>query len=407
MVNENIKPDLKFKAKQLRNEVNSKTNKPYSYREIASELGIGIETARRYVNDISQRTKTKPVIDTRPAAELIEEDYNTLKLKAQAQTNLRKYNELLKKHQELELRNEILLSIKDKPSNILKINPSLGASKNEAVAIALASDWHLEERVDPKTINDLNEFNPDIAKFRAINYFVNLLKIIKKERQDVIIDKLILWLGGDLITGYIHDEFIEENYMSPTEAILFAQEIFYSGIDFLVNHGDFKEIIIPCSFGNHGRTNVKKKVSSSYKNSYEWLMYHTLSQFFENEDRVKFKIVNSYFNYIDIYGKTLRFSHGDYINYHGGLGGIQASLNKHIYRANTQTHADLNLMGHFHQLTHGSDFIVNGSLIGFNAYAQSIGASPERPQQAFQLLDSKRGFTISAPILVTDGDGKY
>ena len=390
---------LKNRAKELKLQ-----NK--SYAKIGKELGIGTETARRYVLDISRATASKSAPPSKTTSELIDQDYKTAKLRDQAITNQRKYQELLKKYIELEQRNEVLSAIKDRPAAPI-IMPRGNGTKNEAVAIALASDWHVEERVNPETINYLNEYNPDIARFRATNFFVNLLKLIEKERQDVTIDKLVLWLGGDLITGYIHDELIEENYMSPTEATLFAQELLYSGIQFLLNHGKFKEIIVPCSYGNHGRVQVKKKVSSAYKNSYEWMMYHTLSQFFESESRINFQISNGYFNYLEIYGKTIRFSHGDFVGYNGGIGGVSIPLNKHIYRANQQTQADLSCIGHFHQLTRGTEFIINGSLIGFNAYAQSIGASPERPQQAFQLLDAARGFTISAPILVEEGDGKF
>jgi hypothetical protein len=56
-------------------------------------------------------------------------------------------------------------------------------------------------------------------------------------------------------------------------------------------------------------------------------------------------------------------------------------------------------MGHFHQLFQATkDCIVNGSGIGFNAYAQRIGASPEEPMQGFCLLDKKYGLTIKTPI---------
>ena len=44
------------------------------------------------------------------------------------------------------------------------------------------------------------------------------------------------------------------------------------------------------------------------------------------------------------------------------------------------------------------------TLIGYNAYAVSICASPERPQQAFFLVNKKYNEkSISAPIFLTDG----
>lgn len=36
--------------------------------------------------------------------------------------------------------------------------------KNPVIPLILLSDWHIEEKVDPSTVNGLNEYNPDIAK---------------------------------------------------------------------------------------------------------------------------------------------------------------------------------------------------------------------------------------------------
>jgi hypothetical protein len=62
--------------------------------------------------------------------------------------------------------------------------------------------------------------------------------------------------------------------------------------------------------------------------------------------------------------------------------------------------ADLTVMGHFHQLMDGGDFLVNGSLIGYNEFAQAIGASPEEPRQAFFLVHARNGGqkSLTAPI---------
>jgi len=51
-----------------------------------------------------------------------------------------------------------------------------------------------------------------------------------------------------------------------------------------------------------------------------------------------------------------------------------------------------------HQFKDGGNFICNGSLIGYNAFALSIKADYEKPKQAFFLVDKKRGKSIVAPI---------
>jgi hypothetical protein len=43
---------------------------------------------------------------------------------------------------------------------------------------------------------------------------------------------------------------------------------------------------------------------------------------------------------------------------------------------------------------------VNGSLIGYNAYALAIKASPEPPVQAFFLIDSRFGKTVVCPVIL-------
>jgi len=44
--------------------------------------------------------------------------------------------------------------------------------------------------------------------------------------------------------------------------------------------------------------------------------------------------------------------------------------------------------------------LINGSVCGFDTYAQRKGFAPEPPQQTFQIIDSKRGLTTNEPILL-------
>lgn len=84
-------------------------------------------------------------------------------------------------------------------------------------------------------------------------------------------------------------------------------------------------------------------------------------------------------------------------------------LLKYIARIDQQRRCYMHSIGHYHTRIPYSSwyrFQGNSSLIGYNAYAQSIGASPEPPTQNFQLIDSKRGATIAAPILVEEDLGQ-
>lgn len=125
------------------------------------------------------------------------------------------------------------------------------SSDAEATFVAVASDWHVEETVDGKTINGLNEYNLDIAAQRIEKFWQSIAKMATIQRAGAKIDRLVLILGGDLMTGYIHEELMENNALSPTQTVLWLQDQIASGVNFLSKH--FGEIVIPCTFGNHGR----------------------------------------------------------------------------------------------------------------------------------------------------------
>jgi hypothetical protein len=206
-------------------------------------------------------------------------------------------------------------------------------------------------------------------------------------------------MGGDFITGYIHEELIENNYLSPTQATRFAKEKIITALKFYKSHGGFKKINVVCNFGNHGRTTKKKMVSTGYKNSYEWMMYQDIADYFTGDKTFEFTIANGEHNYISMFGKTIRTFHGESIQFGGGIGGLTIPLIKAIGKLNQQIHADYNIMGHFHQFWEATkDCLVNGSGIGFSAYAVMIKALPEEPLQGFKVLDSKHGFTTKLAI---------
>jgi hypothetical protein len=131
-------------------------------------------------------------------------------------------------------------------------------------------------------------------------------------------------------------------------------------------------------------------------------MYHMLARAFQDEKRVKFIIPTSYHSFLDIDGYTIRFSHGHAIRYAGGVGGIFVPVKKAIGQWNKARHADLDVFGHFHQMRDGGDFICNGSLIGWNEFANFIKADFEKPKQVFFLINNNRKEkTVTCPIFLT------
>jgi hypothetical protein len=144
------------------------------------------------------------------------------------------------------------------------------------------------------------------------------------------------------------------------------------------------------------------KISKAAANSYEQFMYYSLASYYASNPQVEFLINDSYHTYMNVYNYRLRFHHGDYIRYRGGVGGPTIPINKAIAQWNKSKKADIDLFGHFHQFIDGGDFIVNGSLIGYNAFAMSIKATYEEPKQIFFLIEKSRGKTSVSPIFLSD-----
>lgn len=290
----------------------------------------------------------------------------------------------------------IALKANTVPREIVKIKAT--QKDNEAAAMIILSDLHLEEKVDPRTVNGINEFNPEIAEKRLKNVFINALKLINIHSADIKIQNLVIFLIGDIISGTIHDELLESNYMSPTNAILFADKLLTWGIDYLLNNSNLN-LLIPTCPGNHGRTTHKTRINTYHDNSFEQLLYRNLERRYEGNKRVKFQISESYLNYVQVFDFVVRTHHGDFIK--GSGANLKVPFYKAIAEWNSSKPADLDVIGHYHNYTVDRKFVVNGSLVGYNSFGMSIKASAEPPCQFFGLIDKKRNrLTLTAPIFV-------
>ena len=345
------------------------------------------------------RTAARRVRETVSPAVQVTEDRQKRQTTDELSSLRKKYAEALKTLEDQERQLHVLDSLVAQGVQTFKIEPSHGSGTSEATAVVLASDWHIEERVLPGSVNGLNEHNLEIAKQRATKFFQGSLRLIRLLKQDVRIEHLVMPLLGDFISNDIHEEFAENNDLTPMMAIVEAQNLFASGIEFLLANSTLS-MIFPCHSGNHARTTKTTRFSSENGHSLEYLMYRHLAAHFRHEKRVQFIISEGPLSYLSVYGKTLRFHHGHMIKYQGGMGGIFIPAFKAIAQWNKARPADLDCFGHFHQCKDGGNFICNGSNIGYNAFALSIKADYEEPKQQLFLMDKRRGRTCTWPILV-------
>jgi hypothetical protein len=262
--------------------------------------------------------------------------------------------------------------------------------KRELCAVVLASDWHVEEESLP--VEPFDEYNLAIADKSQQKFFNGIVDLIQHHRASgkLNIEYLCLWLGGDFMTGYIHEDCKMTSQLSPTETMIWLIPRLEGGIRMLLKELNLVRIEIPCSFGNHGRTTLKPMIAVGAENSYEWLMYHMLADRFKDDERVHFEITKSAHQYVNIYGYTLHFHHGDHVNYAGGILGPGVPFMKAIDAWNYAKQSDITHIGHYHDYNVFKRGIMNGSLIGYTPFAMKVKARKAPPVQAFYLLDSKR-----------------
>ncbi len=359
--------------------------------QMAKKLGVSHDTVR------GQRRRMG-MVKSQITSTTLSDDRKLAAAKESASTLRKKYAQAIRELNAKESEVESALAI-NRGISTYRIIPTAN-TKSEATAIWLASDWHVAEKVSRGQTNGINEYNPEISKARGEQFFVHAVKLTKMMGRDVPIKKVILALLGDFITGHLHSQNVETNYLAPVEETLYAQSIIASGIEYVLKNTDY-DLIIPCASGNHGRTTKFSEFGSENGHSHEFFMYCTLREHFKNNKRVHFIISEGAHTYLEVYGRQIRFLHGHDIKYSGGVGGITIPVNKAIAQWDKAKPAYLTCFGHFHQKFDGGNFLANGSLIGYNAYALSIKASAEPPAQQLCLIDSVRGKTGVWPILFT------
>lgn len=270
--------------------------------------------------------------------------------------------------------------------------------EGEKYAVALFSDAHIEETVNPQSVMSLNEYNTDIAKQRIQNYFSNLVHCLNKDE----VSHLIFASLGDTISGYIHDELAQTNGLTPLEATQLAQGLLFNGLKFICEKSSVEDIYFIGIVGNHSRVTKKIQHANGYKMSYEWLMYQNIKRECEIAGLpITFNLPESEMAVVDTQdNRRFLFIHGFQIrsNGSGTVCGIYPALNRLCMKWDKIFHQDKIYLGHFHSCVSIPNAMVNGSIIGYNSFALSNGFGYERPAQQYEVYDTKIGLLLTRQI---------
>lgn len=288
----------------------------------------------------------------------------------------------------------------DPPAWVLR--PPSGKPR-QSVPTLFLSDLHWGEVVDPRQIGGVNRYNIQIAHERVRECVRNAVHLLHGHLNPPEYPGIVLALGGDMISGTIHEELSETNERAVMACVLDLLGVMVWVVDTMAEK--FKNVFIPAVTGNHARTTLKIRKKDRAFTSFDWLLYQFLAKRYENDARVRFLIPDGPDAYYRVFGHRYLLTHGD--QFRGGdgmigaLGPIMRGDHKKRSR-NSQVRMDYDtmLLAHWHQRIHLRRLIVNGSLVGYNEYAYDLNLAYEPPQQSIWLTHPDHGITISAPVHV-------
>ncbi len=281
----------------------------------------------------------------------------------------------------------------------------LKKSSSPGVPTLFLSDLHWGEVVQPAQINGVNEYSLDTARRRLRKCAERAEHLLRILSPTMDYPGIVVALGGDMISGNIHDELTATNEANSMPCVL---DLFTELGSFISTLADrFGAVFLPCVTGNHGRDTKKIWSKDRHATSFDWLLYSFLAKHFEaaGDKRVTFLIPDGPDAYYRVYEHRYLLTHGDQFRGGDGMIGalgpiIRGDHKKRSRNAQINMTYDTMLMGHWHQYIHLSRLVVNGSLKGYDEYAYDSNFGFEHPQQALWVTHPKYRITYRMPVFV-------
>ncbi len=263
------------------------------------------------------------------------------------------------------------------------------------------SDWHYGETVRPEEVGGVNEFNAAIAAKR-IQRLVDTtidLSFNHMGRAKTTYPGVVVMLGGDMITGHIHEELLATNDRTNQQAINELTDLIAAGIEKMASA--FGKVFVPCVVGNHGRDSKKPRMKGRVYTSHEWVIYTSLERYFRKDKNVQFFVPPESDAYFNVFGHRYLLTHGDSMGVKGGDGIIGAlgpimrgAIKTGRSEAQIGREFDTVVIGHWHQYLTLPGLVVNNSLKGYDEFARlALRAPYSRPSQALWFTHPEHGIT--------------
>jgi len=262
--------------------------------------------------------------------------------------------------------------------------------------VLFLSDLHWGERVDLGAMDGLNSYGLDIARARLKRWVEAVIDLATRHWSGPKPERIILILGGDLVSGEIHGELAKTNEAKAIPAVRDLVSHLAGAIAAIKDTVSCPLEVISLT-GNHGRSTMKPESKEMAETSYDSLVSDFLEMTLRGRKGVTFYAPPSPDAVFSVYGWRVLATHGDRIGSRGGQGfvGPAATAARGMkrlvadYAARAQ-HLDLVLIGHFHTPLMLEEGFVNGSLPGPTEYSRDGRFRPHPATQLFLTMHPRR-----------------
>jgi hypothetical protein len=278
--------------------------------------------------------------------------------------------------------------------------PNKNFKQEHGIVNLLLSDLHLDEVVRPEEMQGRNAYNREIAELRLKRVFDGVVEQATFYHTGTQYDGCNVLLGGDLVSGSIHEELRETNeYPVPATIKHWTPQI-AAGLNLLADV--FGQVHVASVVGNHGRFTQKPRYKLRAFDNADWLISALLAERFATDSRFTFDVPEGTDTYVTAYDTRYLLTHGDQASGGGGIGGIWPPIMRLKARKQANNTFDHMCIGHWHQIVHSQGITVNGSLKGWDEFAMGHNFQAEEAKQAMWITTPERGTTWPVEIFAQD-----
>jgi hypothetical protein len=286
--------------------------------------------------------------------------------------------------------------------------PRLTKNRLPVAGILDLGDWHYGEVVDFESTGGVYQYNPSIAAERFDHTVDQAIELGREHK----IGELVVILGGDMISGNIHDDLNRTNESMVVNQTLEMAEIVTGGIDKVSSA--FSVVRALSVSGNHPRLEKIPHFKHKQTENLDYMLDQIVQLMTKKQGNLEWLTRKSFWNNFEVEGRRFLTMHGDTNKQQNSMGisfyAIEKELRKYMGLVNDGT------IPHFHDMiTHhqhtlaaipvgGAMNYINGSGKGGDEYSLAGSRPPSPARQRF--LAVSQGKVVADRAIELDHIGR-